>query len=168
MSAPNAPHAPTGPAGPARLPEVGARFPSITLETTGSKPLRVPDDLAGQTVVLSWFPYAFSPVCTDELTGFARVAEEFRHLRATVVAASCDHWYSNEAYRVSLGAGYPFGSDWYRTEARKLGVFDEARQRSKRSIHIIDKQGTLRWQKLYETGVCPKPDEFLAELKTLA
>jgi alkyl hydroperoxide reductase subunit AhpC len=150
------------------LPQVGQRFPSVTLETKGYKPLRIPEDFAGQTVVLSWFPYAFSPVCTEELTGFARIEREFQHLRATVVAASCDHWYSNEAYRASLGASYPFGSDWFRTEARKLGVFDEAKQRSVRSIHVIDGHGILRWQRVYETMVCPKPDEFLGELKKLA
>lgn len=150
------------------LPGLGARFPSLTLEGKGYQPLRIPEDFAGRTVVLSWFPYAFSPVCTEELTGFARVEREFQHLNATVLAASCDHWYSNEAYRVSLGASYPFGSDWFRTEARKIGVFDETRQRSKRSIHIIDRHGVLRWQRVYETGVCPTPDEFLGQLKELA
>lgn len=149
-------------------PQVGQPFPSLTLETTGGKKLRVPEDFAGTNVVLSWFPYSFSPVCTEELTSFARIETEFRYLDATVVAASCDHWYSNEAYRLSLGASYPFASDWYRTEARKLGIFDEAKQRSGRAIYVLDKQGVLRWAKKYPTSTCPTADEFLPTLKQLA
>lgn len=147
---------------------LGQRFPSLALETTGGRPLRVPEDFRGRNVVLSWFPYAFSPVCTQELTDFARIHAEFAHLDATVVAASCDHWYSNEAYRASLAAPYPFGSDWHRTEARKLGIFDEAKQRSGRAIYVLDKEGVLRWMRQYETKTCPQAEEFMGELKKLA
>jgi alkyl hydroperoxide reductase subunit AhpC len=149
-------------------PAVGQSFPSLTLEGPKYAKAEVPHLFRGKTVVLSWFPYAFSPVCTEELTGFARIHEEFKHLRAEVVAVSCDHWYSNVAYQAALGAPYPFLSDWFRTEARKLGIFDEAKQRSGRAIYIIDKQGVLRWKKVYEIGTCPKADEFLGELKKLA
>jgi alkyl hydroperoxide reductase subunit AhpC len=149
-------------------PQVGERFPSLVLEGPKGAKVRVPEDYAGRNVVLSWFPYAFSPVCTEELTSFARIDQEFQHLNATVVAASCDHWYSNVAYQASLGARYPFLSDWYRTEARKLGIFDEPKQRSGRAIYVLDKHGVLRWAKTYPTSVCPHADEFLPTLKGLA
>lgn len=149
-------------------PQVGQRFPSLVLEGPKYQKVRVPEDFAGRTVVLSWFPYAFSPTCDEELAGFARVQREFTRLNATVVGASCDHWYSNEAYRARLGAEYPILSDWYRTEARKLGIFDEAKQRSGRAIYLIDRGGVLRWKKTYDLGVCPKAEEFLDELKRLA
>jgi alkyl hydroperoxide reductase subunit AhpC len=147
---------------------VGQRFPSLTLQTAGYKDLRVPEDFASQAVVLSWFPYAFSPTCTEELTGFARVHGELERRGATVLAASCDHWYSNEAYRRALGATYPFASDWFRTEARKLGIFDERKQRSGRAIYVIDRAGGLRWAKVYGTDACPKVEEFLPALDELS
>jgi alkyl hydroperoxide reductase subunit AhpC len=149
-------------------PQLGQRFPALTLETTGSRRVTIPHDFAGTNVVLSWFPYAFSPVCDEELSTFARVHRDFERLHATVVAASCDHWYSNEAYKTSLKAPYPFVSDWYRTEARKLGIFDEPKQRSGRAIYVLDKQGMLRWMKEYPTSVCPSADEFLPTLQKLA
>lgn len=148
-------------------PEIGKPFPSLTLLTAGNKEVRVPEDFRGTTVVLSWYPFAFSPICTDEFTGFTKVQQEFGHLGAAVVAVSCDHWYTTEAYKRSLGAPWPFLSDWERTESRKLGVFNEERRRPDRHIHIIDKQGVLRWHRLYPRD-CPKLDDFLGELKKLA
>lgn len=159
----------TAPPGlPAPTPaRVGQPFPSITLEGPGYSKHRIPEDYRGRTVVLSWFPWAFSPVCTDELTGFARVQREVATLDATIVAASCDHWYSNEAYRISLGAEYPVLSDWNRTESRRLGLFDEAKHRPTRHIQVIDKQGVLRWERAYPTNTCPRVEDFLGELKKL-
>jgi alkyl hydroperoxide reductase subunit AhpC len=149
-------------------PQVGQPYPSLVLEGAKGAKVRVPEDFPGKNVVLSWFPYAFSPVCTEELTSFARIHAEFTHLNATVVAVSCDHWYSAVAYQASLGAPYPFLSDWYRTEARKVGLFDERKQRSGRAIHVFDGDGVVRWARTYPTSVCPTADEFLPTLKTLA
>ncbi|MCA1813620.1 MAG: peroxiredoxin family protein [Halobacteriales archaeon] len=152
----------------AELPKVGARFPSITLHTKGNAPVRIPEDYRGKTVVLSWYPYAFSPVCTEEFEGFTRVAREFQHLNAHVVGASCDHWYTTEAYKHSLGAPFPFLSDWSKEASRAVGVLEEKLGRPDRVIQVIDGEGVLRWQKHYETKHCPQADEFLGELKKLA
>lgn len=153
---------------PLTPPQVGQPFPSITLEGPAYSKHRVPEDFRGKTVVLSWFPFAFSPTCTEELTGFAQVQRDFAALNATVVAASCDHWYSNEAYRVAVGAAYPILSDWERTEARRLGVFNEQKRRPDRHIHVIDRQGVLRWHRAYASGECPKLADFLPVLQQLA
>ena len=149
-------------------PQVGHKFPSLVLEGPKYEKVRVPEDFHGKNVVLSWFPYAFSPVCDTQLAEFARIHTEFTHLDATVVAVSCDHWYSNVAYQASLKAPYPILSDWYRTEAKKLAIFDEPKQRSGRAIYVLDKEGVLRWKQTYPTSVCPKAEEFLPTLKGLA
>lgn len=148
-------------------PQVGQPFPSLTFLTVKNQPVRVPEDFRGQTVVLSWYPFAFSPVCTEEFTGFTKVHQDFGYLNATVVAVSCDHWYTTEAYKRSLGAPWPFVSDWERTEARKLGVFNEERHRPDRHIFILDKAGVLRWHRFYPRE-CPSLDDFLPVLKELA
>lgn len=148
-------------------PQVGQRFPSIALLAQGNKEVRIPEDFQGKNLVLSWYPFAFSPVCTEEFTGFARVHTEFTHLQTEVVAASCDHWYSGEAFKSKLGAPFAFLSDWSKGAARRLGILDEAAGRSGRAIFVIDRDGALRWKKMYETKACPKVDDFLGELKKL-
>lgn len=148
-------------------PQVGERFPTLTFLTVRNQPVRVPDDFPGQTVVLSWYPFAFSPVCTEEFTGFTKLQQEFAHLNATVVAVSCDHWYTTEAYKRSLGAPWPFVSDWDRTEARRLGIFHEEKRRPDRHVYVIDKDGVLRWHRFYERG-CPALEDFAPVLKELA
>lgn len=149
-------------------PQVGQRFPSLSFLTVKNAAVRVPEDFRGRTVVLSWYPFAFSPVCTEELTGFAKAQQDFAHLNATVVAVSCDHWYTAEAYKRSLNASWPFVSDWERTEAKKLGIFNETKRRPDRHIYILDKKGVLRWHRDYSAGGCPVLDDFLPTLKELA
>jgi peroxiredoxin len=149
-------------------PAVGARFPPLALETKGNATVRVPDDFRGRNVLLSWYPFAFSPVCTEEFTGFRRVHAELDHLRTTVLAVSCDHWYSAEAYKQQLGAPFPFLSDWTKENARKLGILVPEKGASRRMLYLLDGDGVLRWQRAYEWRDCPKVDDFLVELKKLA
>lgn len=52
--------------------------------------------------------------------------------------------------------------------SKKYGVFNEKLGRPDRAIYVIDKQGIVRWAKLYEPGVLPDNAELLAELKKLA
>jgi mycoredoxin-dependent peroxiredoxin len=151
----------------AALPRLGERFPTIVLRGPGNHEVRVPEDFAGKVVVLSWYPFAFSPVCTEELSGFAKVHQEFERRGAVVVAVSCDHWYTTEAYRRSLGAPWPFLSDWDRTEAHRLGIFHEGKRRPDRHIYLLDRQGVLRWHRHYPQG-CPTLADFQAPLDDLA
>jgi mycoredoxin-dependent peroxiredoxin len=51
--------------------------------------------------------------------------------------------------------------------AKKYGIFNEKLGRSDRSLFVVDKQGIVRWIKLYEPGVLPDNAELLAELKKL-
>jgi len=49
----------------------------------------------------------------------------------------------------------------------KYGVFNEKLGRSDRAIFVVDKQGIIRWVKVYESGVQPDNGELLAELRRL-
>lgn len=51
--------------------------------------------------------------------------------------------------------------------AMKYGVFNEKLGRSDRAIFVVDKQGIIRWVKVYESGVQPDNGELLAELRRL-
>lgn len=87
-----------------------------------------------------------------------------------VWAISCDPVQSKQAWGKSLGGiSYPLVSDfWPHGEAsKKYGVFNERLGRPDRAIFVIDKQGVIRWVKLYEPGILPDNGELLTELKKL-
>ncbi len=47
-------------------------------------------DLEGRTTVLVFYPFAFSPVCTDQLSIYNEVLDEFTERGATLYVASQD------------------------------------------------------------------------------
>lgn len=60
-------------------------------------------DLDGATTVLVFYPFAFSPVCTDQLSIYNEVLDDFAQRGATLYGVSCDATYSQEAFRAQMG-----------------------------------------------------------------
>ena len=82
--------------------EAGSPVPEFTLKRAdGSDFTRA--DLQGQTSVLVFYPFAFSPVCTDQLNLYEEVFDDFRARGATLYGVSCDAGYSQTAFAEKLG-----------------------------------------------------------------
>src|SRR6188472_1004047 len=60
-------------------------------------------DLLGRTTVLVFYPFAFSPVCTDQLSIYNDLLEDFAAKGATLYGVSCDATYSQTAFQNQLG-----------------------------------------------------------------
>jgi len=60
-------------------------------------------DLEGRTTVLVFYPFAFSEVCTDQLSIYNEILADFGARGATLYGVSCDATYSQEAFRRHLG-----------------------------------------------------------------
>lgn len=82
-------------------------------------------ELKGKTTVLVFYPFAFSPVCTDQLNLYEEVLDELRSRDATVYGVSCDASYSQTAFREQLGVSIEQLSDFEpKGEAcRAFGVY---------------------------------------------
>ena len=61
------------------------------------------ESLLGQTSVLVFYPFAFSPVCTDQLSIYQEVLEDLGERGATLYGVSCDATWSQQAFRDKLG-----------------------------------------------------------------
>ncbi|MBV9837790.1 MAG: redoxin domain-containing protein, partial [Solirubrobacterales bacterium] len=80
----------------------GTPAPEFTLaREDGSEFTR--SDLEGRTTVLVFYPFAFSPVCTDQLNLYEEVLDELRPRGATMYGVSCDARWSQAASREQLG-----------------------------------------------------------------
>ena len=82
--------------------EPGTPAPSFSLRTEDGGEF-THADLRGQTTVLVFYPFAFSPVCTDQLNLYDEVLDELHAAGATVYGVSCDASYSQAAFRERLG-----------------------------------------------------------------
>ena len=71
----------------------GQPAPDFTLKTADGEDF-TREQLLGRTTVLVFYPFAFSPVCTDQLSLYNEVLEDFAARGATLYGVSCDATYS--------------------------------------------------------------------------
>jgi peroxiredoxin (alkyl hydroperoxide reductase subunit C) len=113
-------------------------------------------DLEGRTTVLVFYPFAFSPVCTDQLSLYDEVRDEFAARGATLYGVSCDATYSQSAFRERLGVRIEQLSDFEPKGAtcRAFGAYHPGGF-PQRALAIIGPDLVVRWS--YEA---PSPGDL--------
>ena len=103
-------------------------------------------DLQGRTTVLVFYPFAFSPVCTDQLSVYNEVLGEFAARGATLYGVSCDATWSQEAFRTQLGIEIEQLSDFEPKGkvSEAFGVLHPGGF-AQRALVIIGPDGVVRW-----------------------
>ena len=123
----------------------GARIPELSLARFhGERFTRA--DLEGRLTVLVFYPHAFSPVCTDQLSVYHEVLDDFTELGATLYGISCDSVWAQEAFREKLGLTIEQLSDFEPKGAacRAFGVLHPGGF-PQRALVIVDPDLTVRW-----------------------
>jgi peroxiredoxin len=103
-------------------------------------------DLEGTTTVLVFYPFAFSPVCTNQLQIYNEVLSELAGQGATLYGVSCDATYSQEAFRESLNVDIAQLSDFEPKGAtcEAFGVLHPGGF-PQRALVVIGPDGVVRW-----------------------
>jgi peroxiredoxin len=125
--------------------EAGTPAPEFTLQRADGTSFTTAD-LAGGTTVLVFYPFAFSPVCTDQLNLYQEVLDEFRDRGATLYGVSCDATYSQTAFAEKLGVTIEQLSDFEPKGAtcRAFGAYHEGGF-PHRALVIIGPDGVVSW-----------------------
>jgi peroxiredoxin len=116
------------------------------------------DDLLGQTSVLVFYPFAFSPVCTDQLQVYEEALDDFTAQGATLYGVSTDASWSQKAFREKLGVTIEQLSDFEPKGAasRRFGAYHVERGMTNRALVIVGPDGVVCWSHLAEsTGDLP-------------
>jgi peroxiredoxin len=124
----------------------GTPAPEFTLKREdGSDFTRA--DLLGQTSVLVFYPFAFSPTCTDQLQVYEEALDDFTAQGATLYGVSTDATWSQKAFNEKLGVTIEQLSDFEPKGAvsRAFGVYREHVGSPDRALVIVDSEGTVRW-----------------------
>jgi peroxiredoxin (alkyl hydroperoxide reductase subunit C) len=123
----------------------GTPVPDFTLRRgDGSKFTRA--DLEGHTTVLVFYPFAFSPVCTDQLSVYQEVLPELEARGATLYGVSCDATWSQTAFREKLGVDIEQLSDFEPKGAacEAFGVYHPGGF-PQRALVIVGPDATVKW-----------------------
>jgi len=113
-------------------------------------------DLDGQTTVLVFYPFAFSPVCTDQFNVYEEVLPQFTERGATLYGVSCDAGYSQAAFQAKLGVSIEQLSDFEPKGATctAFGVLHPGGF-PQRALVIVGPDGVVAWS--YEA---PSPGDL--------
>jgi peroxiredoxin len=104
-------------------------------------------DLLGHTTLLVFYPFAFSPVCTDQLGLYEEVLGDYLAKRdVTMYGVSCDASWSQTAFREKLGVSIPQLSDFEPKGevCRAFGVYHPGGF-PQRALVIVDPAGSVAW-----------------------
>lgn len=128
------------------VPEVGTEAPDFRCKNQHGEDV-VLSDLRGRNVLLVFYPFAFSGVCTGELTGLRDELATFTDAGTEVLAVSCDPVYALRVWSDQERFGFGLLSDFWPhgAVASSYGVFDADRGCAVRGTFVIDREGVIRW-----------------------
>jgi peroxiredoxin len=123
----------------------GQPAPELTLRRSNGDPF-TREQLLGGTTVLVFYPFAFSPVCTDQLSVYNDLLEDFRERGVTLYGVSCDATYSQTAFRQSLNIEIEQLSD-FEPKGATCRAFDVYHPGGfpQRALVMIDPDGVVKW-----------------------
>ena len=126
---------------------IGDEAPDFELRDQHGKPVRLSSFRGEKAVVVMFYPFAFSRVCTGELCEVRDHLPQWESDDVQLLAVSCDMMFSLRAFAEHDGLTFPLLSDfWPHGEvASAYGVFNESTGAANRSTFIIDRAGTVHW-----------------------
>jgi glutaredoxin-dependent peroxiredoxin len=151
--------------------KVGDKAPDFTLVDTDRKP-RSMKEFFGKSTVMAFYPGAFTGVCAKEMCTLRDSLSAFNSMNAQVVGVSVDSPFANKAFAEKNGLTFPLLSDFSHEVSKKYcGVYPAfagvaGYEAAKRSVFVIDPQGTVRYAWISEDpGKEPPYEEITRALK---
>lgn len=128
------------------VPALGEAAPDFELLNQFGEPVRL-SELRGKNVVLVFFPFAFSGICTGELCEIRDNLALFEDADAVVLGISVDSKFAQRAYAEKEGYAFDLLADFWPhgAVAEAYGVFDADSGMARRGTFIIDAAGTVRY-----------------------
>jgi peroxiredoxin len=136
--------------------EPGTPAPSFKLGRAGEPFTEA--DLQGKVTALVLYPFAFSPVCTDQLQLYEPLVAELGEKGGALYGVSCDSVYAQGAFKDKLGVSSEQLSDFEPKGAAcsAFGAYHPGGF-AQRALIVTDADGVVRWS--YEA---PSPGDLPA------
>jgi peroxiredoxin Q/BCP len=125
-------------------PKVGDKAPDFKLQGSDGKEYSLADFAGKKTVVVAWFPKAFTRGCTAECKNMKEAGDKIREYDVAYFTASVDKPEDNAAFAKSLGLDFPILSDPSKKTAEAYGVVHEGRPVPERWTFYIGPDGTVK------------------------
>ena len=151
--------------------ELNDKAPNFTLKNTEKNDVSL-SNFSHQTVVLAFYPGAFTGVCDTEMCTFQENLQSFNDLNATVFGISVDSPWANSAFAAKYNLKFELLSDLDRKVINDYGVSFiglggiDNYECANRAVFII-KNGDLSYKWVAPNpGVEPDYNEILNQIKS--
>lgn len=149
--------------------QVGEKAPDFELKDNHGRAVRLSDFRGQKNVVLLFYPFAFTGVCTGELCELRDNLPQFADRDTQLLAVSNDSIHTLRVFAEQEGLEYPLLSDFWPhgNVSRDYGVFDEDKGCAVRGTFVIDKEGVVRWTVVNGLPDARDLNEYVKALDTL-
>ncbi len=153
--------------------EEGDKAPDFTLPNEDNRPVRLSEELGDGPVVLSFYLFDFTQVCTKQACEFRDSSGVLQEYGAKVFGISSDSPFSHREFKKVNRLNFPLLSDWGHIVSRAYGVHYEEifglPGAPMRSVFVLDNAGVVRYRWVTEDPELP-PDtaEVIEAVKGLA
>ncbi|HKR48029.1 MAG TPA: peroxiredoxin [Pseudonocardiaceae bacterium] len=132
--------------------EVGDQAPDFTLKDQNNQERTLSEFRGDRNVLVVFYPFAFSGICTGELDQLRDDLAEFVDVQ--VLAVSVDSAFTLKAWSDQQGYDFPLLSDfWPHGEvAQNYGVFNEKAGMANRGTFLVDVAGVIRFAEMNQPG----------------
>ncbi len=149
------------------LPLIGEKAPDFEAVTTQG-PIRFSEWAKDNWVILFSHPADFTPVCTTELSGFAKEKEWFAEKNTKLIGLSIDSihshvaWVQNVREKLGVYMDFPIIADIDMKVAKLYGMLHEKANATAavRAVFFIDPQFNVRLLMYYPLNVGRNMDEI--------
>jgi mycoredoxin-dependent peroxiredoxin len=150
--------------------EVGSKAPDFTLKNQDGQEVSLADFAGDKAVLLVFFPFAFSGICTGELCSVRDDLSSFQNDDVQVVGVSCDTTWSLKVWAQQEGYEFPLLSDFWPHGAvsESYGVFSADLGFAFRGTFLIDSDGVVRFAEHNGPGEARDQQGWRDALKQLA
>jgi len=132
--------------------DVGSKAPEFTLKDYNKQDVSLSAYVGQKPVLLVFYPFAFSGICTGEL---CQLRDDFSSFDGVqVLGVSVDTPFSLKKWAEQEGYQFPLLSDFWPhgAVAKEYGVFNEKAGMANRGTFLIDKDGVVRFAEVNQPG----------------
>ena len=132
---------------------VGDNAPEFSLRDQDKQVVSL-GELRGSPVLLVFYPFAFSGLCTGELCQLRDELAVYTDAGVEVLAISTDPVFSLKAFKAAEGFDFPLLSDFWPhgATAQAYGVFNDKAGMALRATFLIDADGTVVFTEVNTIG----------------
>lgn len=146
--------------------KVGDVAPDFELPASGGRTIKLSTYRGQKNVLLAFYPFAFSPVCSLQLPGLQESLHKFVALDTEVLGISVDSKHSSDAFAAHLHLEFPLLSDFDKRVTTAYNVLREGGF-AERALYVIDKTGRIAYAHVNAIGEVPDNGPVFEVLESL-